>query len=42
MKPALLSLITSNQFLGLDNEDPYIYQTFMSFVELLGFKKKMR
>jgi len=34
MKPALLSLITTNQFVGSDNEDPYNHLT--TFYELCG------
>ncbi|XP_020209235.1 uncharacterized protein LOC109794168, partial [Cajanus cajan] len=34
MKPALLSLITANQFAGMDHEDPYTHLS--TFYELIG------
>ena len=34
MKPALLSLITSNQFVTMDHEDPYTHLS--TFYELCG------
>ncbi|XP_047166272.1 uncharacterized protein LOC124835393 [Vigna umbellata] len=40
MRPAFLSLISSNQFTGMDNEDPYIHlSTFYELVETMGFEE---
>ncbi|XP_052730484.1 uncharacterized protein LOC108341253 [Vigna angularis] len=40
MKPAFLSLISSHQFTGMDNEDPYIHlSTFYELVGTMGFEE---
>jgi len=39
MKPTFLNLISSHQFTGLDNEDPYTYlSTFYELVRTMGFE----
>ncbi|KAG2409367.1 uncharacterized protein HKW66_Vig0000320 [Vigna angularis] len=40
MKPTFLSLISSHQFTGMDNEDPYIHlSTFYELVGTMGFEE---
>ncbi|XP_047157361.1 uncharacterized protein LOC124828176 [Vigna umbellata] len=40
MKPAFLSLISSHQFTGMDNEDPYIHlSTFYELIGTMGFEE---
>ncbi|XP_027903621.1 uncharacterized protein LOC114163516 [Vigna unguiculata] len=40
MKPAFLSLISSHQFTGMDNEDPYTHlSTFYELIGTMGFQE---
>ena len=40
MKPAFLNLITANQFMGLEHEDPYSHlNTFFELCDLMGVKE---